>query len=92
MDEKIVNIYFDEPALPSTTMFHFMYSLRPFIMAEGPLIGQITIIDITRNEAYDLDELFDNDNSDFHFYGADGKERDDDDDEFYGVAVIGEIW
>ena len=25
MDEKIVNIYFDEPALPSTTMFHFMY-------------------------------------------------------------------
>ena len=90
MNEKIVNIYFNEPALPSTTIFHFMHSLRPFIMAVGPLVGQVTVIDITMNEAYDLDELFDN--YDFCFYGADGKERDDDDDEFYGVAVIGEIW
>lgn len=91
MNEKIVNIYYDEPALPSTTMFHFMYSLRPFIMAEGPQVGQITVIDITMNEAYILDEQF-FDDRDFCFYGADGKERDDDDDEFYGVAVISEIW
>lgn len=91
MDEKIVNIYYNEPVLPSTTMFHFMYSLRPFIMAEGPKNGQIIIVDITMGIAYSLDELSD-DSADFHFYGADGEERNDDDDEFYGVAVIGEIW
>ena len=89
MNEKIVNIYFNEPALPSTTMFHFMYSLRPFIMAEGPKAGHVVLIDITMNKAYDLDEIFDDE---LRCYGADGKERDDDDDEFYGVAVIGEIW
>ena len=90
MNEKIVNVYHNGTTLPSTTMFHFMYSLRPFIMAEGPMASQITVVDITMNEAYDLDELFDD--SDFCFYGADGKERDDDDNKFYGVAVIGEIW
>lgn len=90
MKEKIINIYCDEPALPSTTMFHFMYSLRPFIMAEGPRAGHVVLIDITRNEAYDLYEIFDS--SVLQCYGADGKARDDDDDEFYGVAVIGEIW
>lgn len=90
MNEKIVNICFSEPALPSTTMFHFMYSLRPFIMAEGPKAGHVVLIDITMNEAYDLDEIFDD--SELQCYGADGKERDDDDNEFYGVAVIGEIW
>jgi hypothetical protein len=88
MDEKIVNIYFDEPALPSTTMFHFMYSLRPFIMAEGPKVGEIIFVDLLNNSAYTWDDLA---LYDLHFYGADGKERDDDDDEFYGVAVIGEI-
>ena len=91
MNEKIVNIYFDERALPSTTMFHFMYSLRPFIMAEGPRVGEFVLIDINGGCAYTLDEILDGD-FDFSFYGADGKERDDDDDEFYGVAVIGEIW
>lgn len=90
MDEKIVNIYFDEPALPSTTMFHFMYSLRPFIMAEGPRVSDgVIFIDLTNGWAYTWDDLA---LSDLYFYGADGKERDDDDDEFYGVAVIGEIW
>lgn len=90
MDEKIVNIYFDEPALPSTTMFHFMYSLRPFIMAEGPRASDgVIFIDLTNGWAYTWDDLA---LSDLYFYGADGKERDDDDDEFYGVAVIGEIW
>ena len=74
MKEKIVNIYFNEPALPSTTMFHFMHSLRPFIMAEGPRVGEFVLIDINGGCAYTLDEIL------------------DDDDEFYGVAVIGEIW
>lgn len=89
MNEKIVNIYFDEPALRSTTAFHFMNSLRPFIMVEGPKPGQLLFIDITMGIAYTWDDLFDDD---LYFYGADGNARDDDDDDFYGVAVIGEIW
>lgn len=90
MKEKIINVCYDEPALPSTTMFHFMYSLRPFIMVEGPKASDgLLFIDITEGYSYRWDDLA---LYDLHFYGADGKERDDDDDEFYGVAVIGEIW
>lgn len=90
MKEKIINVCYDEPALSSTTMFHFMYSLRPFIMVEGPKANDgLLFIDITEGYSYRWDDLA---LYDLYFYGADGKARDDDDDEFYGVAVIGEIW
>ncbi len=90
MDEKIINVYSNKPVLSSTIMFHFMYSLRPFIMVEGPKASDgLLFIDITEGYSYRWDDLA---LYDLHFYGADGKARDDDDDEFYGVAVIGEIW
>lgn len=88
MNEKIVNIYYDK--LPSTTMFHFMYSLRPFIMVEGPKVNdRLLFIDLTEGYSYRWNDLI---LHDLHFYGADGKERNADDDKFCGVAVIGEIW
>ena len=78
-EEKFINL--NRETIPTMTMFHFQYSLRPFICARG-MDDDLYFIDLTEGVVYNWDELGYND---LYFYTK------EDDEDFYGVAVIGDI-
>ena len=79
MTKQIIDI--NRYGISSMTMFHFQHSLRPFIMTyttnDEPLF-----IDLTNSVAYNYDEL---ENVDLYFYTK------DDDEDYHGVEIIGDI-
>ena len=79
MDEQIVDI--NRTAIAPTTVFHFQYSLRPFILVHDP-DNDWCFVDLSIGESYQWGDL---EYYDLYFYT---KENDDD---FCGVAIMGEI-
>ena len=80
MTEKIVDI--NRKNIFTTMMFHFKNSLRPFICSYLFSNGDMVFVDIKEGFVYQMDEL---ENHYLEFY------RDEEDDDFLGVAIIGEI-
>lgn len=68
-------------SISSTTMFHFNYSLRPFILTET-LEGDFIFVDLTQNSCFKWEEL---EFFDLKFYTK------EEDENFCGVEIIGEI-
>ena len=77
--EKIIDIHRTD--IPSTTVFHFQHSLRPFILINDPH-NNWCFVDLSIGESYLWGEL---QYYDLYFYTK------DDDSDFCGVAIIGEI-
>lgn len=80
VNEKIVNLNSREVKLPPMTIFHFKYSLRPFLLVEKDF--EDIFVDLTMGAAYSWDQLIDND---LYFY------EDETDEDFTGIAIIGEL-
>lgn len=85
MTEKIINI--NEEELSAFTLFHFAHSLRPFILVrfglhEDYLNQSWLFIDLNYDEALRLEDL---ETEGLEFYTR------EDDENFLGVAIFGEI-
>ena len=79
MNEQIIDI--NRTDITPTTVFHFQHSLRPFIHVIT-LSGDSCFVDLSAGECYGWDDL---ECYDLNFYSN------DEDDDFKGVAIMGEI-
>lgn len=78
-NEQIIDI--NRTDISSMTMFHFQHSLRPFILTRCP-DGEFCFVDLSIGESFRWSDL---EFYDLYFYTK------EDDPDFCGVAIIGEI-
>ncbi len=76
MNNQIIDI--NRTDIPSTTVFCFKNSLKPFILTQNET-GQFIFVNLTENECFEWENV--------PYYDLEFYTREDDED-FYGVKII----